>query len=277
MTVFIVGLAIVVIGGFLGWWLFIESEGVYLGRRVVIWLYDIYAERYDNIKQFNPYHEHYFLAQPIMAQISPQEDPFVLDVAAGSGRLAVALWQHARFRGRVVSLDLSYRMLKQAHLKLLAEHFRDGVDLVYHNADELPFLDASFDVVTCLEALEFMPNKTKVLSEMARVLRPGGTLFISQRINTRWMPGKLWSDDYLIYLLDKLGFNFIEIEPWQYDYKKVWAQKTGQSIPIGPNMIQNCLSCPHQRQMIDRCPDCHKVWRQDDNGIYCFLNASNTI
>ena len=48
-----VSLGFSLILGVLVWWLFIETEGVYLGRGVVIWLYDVYASRYDGIKEFS--------------------------------------------------------------------------------------------------------------------------------------------------------------------------------------------------------------------------------
>ena len=49
----------------LAWWLIIASEGVYLGRRAVIWLYDLYAIRYDAIKRVQPLYERALLAQPL--------------------------------------------------------------------------------------------------------------------------------------------------------------------------------------------------------------------
>ncbi len=46
-------IAALIFGGLFVWWLLITTEGVYLGRRVVIWLYDVYARRYDRIKQYD--------------------------------------------------------------------------------------------------------------------------------------------------------------------------------------------------------------------------------
>ena len=50
---------------------------------------------------------------------------------------------------------------------------------------DLPFADGTFDVVTCLEAMEFMSRRDHCLHEMLRVLRPGGLLFISNRSRIR--------------------------------------------------------------------------------------------
>ncbi len=207
----------------LAWWLLIETEGVYLGRRVVIWLYDLYASRYDGIKNFHAEYDHMFLAQPLLQLLIPRTDPLVLDAAAGTGRMALALLNHAHFSGRVISVDLSTRMLAIAQAKL------DGdprAPLALSAAETLPFAAESFDVVTCLEALEFMEQPATVLAELARVLKPDGVLLTTQRIRTRLMPGKTWSDDDLRAALDSAGFTDVTVEYWQVDYNRVWARKT---------------------------------------------------
>ena len=76
---FVVGMLI-----FLVWWLFFETEGVFFGRRVVIWLYDLYASRYDKIVQNNDTEEHLYIAQPLMRAVEPHGVPLVLDVATGN-------------------------------------------------------------------------------------------------------------------------------------------------------------------------------------------------
>ena len=154
----------------LGWWLLIETEGVYLGRRVVVWLYDLYAGRYDGIKQFSKQYDHQYLAQPIMEQIAPLQTPLILDVATGTGRLPLALLRHRQFHGRVIGADLSRKMLARAAAKIDDPR----VTLIWTPAEHLPFPDDTFDVVTCLEAVEFMIHREAVLRELVRVLRPDG-------------------------------------------------------------------------------------------------------
>ncbi|MBE2271385.1 MAG: class I SAM-dependent methyltransferase [Anaerolinea sp.] len=211
----------------LGWWLFIETEGVYLGRRVVIWLYDLYAARYDRIKKFQRHYDHMFLAQPLMERIAPNESPRVLDVATGTGRLPLALIRHKRFRGQVIGLDLSRRMLDHAADKLADRR----VQWVCAPAESLPFPTGTFDVVTCLEAIEFMTRRETALREMIRVLRPGGILLATNRIHARWMVGKTYKDDDLAALLQRLGMGQVEIESWQVDYDLVWGYKKQTTAP----------------------------------------------
>jgi ubiquinone/menaquinone biosynthesis C-methylase UbiE len=209
----------------LGWWLLIASEGVYLGKRVVVWLYDVVAPRYDAIKGFNPLYDQMFLAQPLMERIAPQRQPRVLDVATGSGRLPLALLRYAHFDGQVVGLDASAKMLRLAVNKLRDE---PRTRWLLGDGTRLPFASASFDVVTCLEALEFMPQPEAALRELCRVLRPNGLLLITHRRTGQLMPGKIIAPARLRALFEQCGLHEIEIEPWQVDYDRVWGRKQNE-------------------------------------------------
>ena len=74
-------------------WLLIRTEGVFLGRRMVVWLYDLAAGRYDAIKQFDPDTESAFVTWPLRRRLKAWPAPLVLDVATGTGRLPYFLLQ----------------------------------------------------------------------------------------------------------------------------------------------------------------------------------------
>ena len=243
----------------LAWWLLIASEGVYLGRRAVIWLYDLYASRYDSIKRVQPLYERALLAQPLLDGIVPQRAPMLLDVATGTARLPLALLTHPDFQGQVIATDLSRSMLRIAARKTHAWSSR--CCLLRCPAQSLPFGDASFDVVTCLEALEFMPRPAAVLAELLRVLRPGGLLFISNRIHTRLMPGKTWNHAQLTLLLRDFGAAEVWCEPWQVDYARVFVRKTGTSTPVGARPPGELLRCP--------CCGATALVTESEAGLHC--------
>ncbi len=92
--------------GLLYYWLFIVTEGLYLGRRMVVWLYDITAHKYDVIKEFDPEAEQFFLIRPLVVRLRPIPNPLVLDVATGTGRLPYFLLEEATFNGRIVGQDV---------------------------------------------------------------------------------------------------------------------------------------------------------------------------
>jgi ubiquinone/menaquinone biosynthesis C-methylase UbiE len=207
----------------LGWYLLIYTEGVLLGKRIVIALYDLYADRYDRIKQFDDVDEHVLIAQPLM-RAAANPAPLVLDVATGTGRLPLALCQHARFEGRIIGTDLAQRMLQKAQEKMEANAFSSYVALVRADAAVLPFPEAAFDVVTCLEALEFFTDPQRCAAEMARVLKPGGVLLTTQRQNASQVP-RVPSEQETMRMLERSGFTAIRFEDWQHDYRKVWARR----------------------------------------------------
>ena len=70
-----------------------------------------------------------------------------------------------------------------------------------------------------------MPDQAAVLAEMARVLKPGGILLTTIRIDTRWMPDRTWSEPKMRAALEALGMRDIEFAIWQEDYSQVWARK----------------------------------------------------
>ena len=193
------------LSGFLLWWLVFETEGVYLGKRTVILLYDLYAKRYDRIKQFDEQADILLLSAPLLERIHPQRNPLILDIATGTGRLPLIMARNARFGGHVVAIDLSQKMLDVATEKVMDQHFEEFVTLLQHDAMNLPFADECFDIVTCLEALEFLPDPEAALQEMIRVLRPAGLLLSTLRIDTRWMPDRTFSRAEMERILRSFG------------------------------------------------------------------------
>jgi ubiquinone/menaquinone biosynthesis C-methylase UbiE len=98
----------------------------------------------------------------------------VLDVACGTGNTALM----ARARGaEVTGLDLTPELLAVAERRA-AEEAVDGIVWKHGDAEDLPFADASFDVVVSSCGLMFAPDHQKVADEVARVTKPGGRIAI---------------------------------------------------------------------------------------------------
>jgi ubiquinone/menaquinone biosynthesis C-methylase UbiE len=260
---------LLVVGGAALWYLLITTEGVYLGRRVVIWLYDVYARRYDRIKNFDAEWEAIMLARPILTVLHEVASPLILDVATGTGRLPLTLINEPDFRGHIVGLDYSRLMLKVAAEKLAAlePEARWQVDLVCQPAQALPFADETFDAVTCLEALEFMPDPNAVITELVRVARPGALILITNRrgLGARLMPGKTQSGEQLaVRLRDRYNLEEVTRSVWQVDYELVWAYKPGL---LEPALDQ--ADAPVESLL--RCPFCakHTLLRENRGNLHC--------
>ena len=110
-----------------------------------------------------------------VAQRAPLVGVSALDVGCGGGLLSEAL---AKAGAQVTAIDLAPNLLKVARLHGLESGIKVGYRQVTVEvlADELP---ASFDVITCMERLEHVPDPAAIVAACARLLKPGGRLFLS--------------------------------------------------------------------------------------------------
>lgn len=135
----------------------------------------IAAGFWDPEGQFRPLH----LVNPVRLQFIAERATLahqrVLDVGCGGGLLAEAL---ARAGARVTAIDLAPGMIEVARLHALDASL--AIDYRLAAAEELAVAEAgAFDVVTCMEMLEHVPEPEGMVATLARALRPGGALFVS--------------------------------------------------------------------------------------------------
>ena len=134
-------------------------------RRYVRRLFATIADRYDLITRLLSYGQDRRWKRRVIDLCGAGPGVRVLDLACGTGDLALA----AAARGsRVVGLDITHRMLVLAHAK------SDAVPLVTADMLALPFADQSFEVVTTGYGLRNVPDITRAIAEVHRVLKPGG-------------------------------------------------------------------------------------------------------
>lgn len=121
---------------------------------------------------------HYARIGEALLENTRLQDKEVLDVGCGTGILSLLCLR--RGSARVVCGDLSEYMLGQCKAKLSAAGYGpERAEFLELDAESLPFRDHSFDAVVSGMVLGLMPNQARALSEMARVLRPGGLLAVS--------------------------------------------------------------------------------------------------
>ena len=109
----------------------------------------------------------------------------VLEVGCGSGAYTTFVARAVGREGRVYALDIQPEMLQQLESKLARPENEDikNIELVNSSAYELPFDDDSLDLVYMVTVLQEIPDRSKALQQVRRVLKPGGILSV-----TEWLP-----------------------------------------------------------------------------------------
>jgi len=128
-----------------------------------------------------------------------------LDVAGGTGDLAIGLARQVGKTGQVVLSDINSAMLAAGRDRLLDLGFAGNVECVLADAERLPCADDSFDCVTIGFGLRNVTDKAAALSSMHRVLKPGGQLLVLE-FSKPVAPGlKPLYDAYSFRVLPRLG------------------------------------------------------------------------
>lgn len=130
------------------------------------------------------------------------KDSYVLDVGCGVG--ITACYLAGEYGCRIVGVDVSETMVKQSKERARRKDVADKVEIKIGDAQALPFKDAVFDAVICESVTAFPKDKQKVVSEYARVTRPGGYVGMNEGTWVKTPPPEL--ADYLFRALGQAKF-----------------------------------------------------------------------
>jgi demethylmenaquinone methyltransferase/2-methoxy-6-polyprenyl-1,4-benzoquinol methylase len=110
----------------------------------------------------------------LVSRMDVGPDDRVLDVATGTAAVAIELVR--RTGCRVVGLDQSREMLETGRRRVGDAGLDDRIELVEGTAERIPFADATFDGLTFTYLLRYVEDPGATMRELARVVRPGGTI-----------------------------------------------------------------------------------------------------
>jgi demethylmenaquinone methyltransferase / 2-methoxy-6-polyprenyl-1,4-benzoquinol methylase len=139
-------------------------------------VFDSVAPRYDLMNDLMSLglHRAWKAYAVLVANLRPGDQ--VLDIAGGTGDLALAFAKKVGPTGRVVHTDINEAMLRTGRDRLLDAGL--ALPTLVCDAEKLPFESASFDLVSVAFGLRNMTHKDIALAEMNRVLKPGGKLLV---------------------------------------------------------------------------------------------------
>ena len=170
--------------------------------RAVRGVFDSVASRYDVMNDLMSVGMHRAWKAYTVLVANVKVGQRVLDIAGGTGDLALAFAPKVGLSGQVVHTDINEAMLREGRNRLLDA----GVNLptLACDAEHLPFADGYFDLVTVAFGLRNMTHKDAALLEMNRVLKPGGKLLVLE-FSTVAKPLVKIYDWYSFNVLPKLG------------------------------------------------------------------------
>ena len=143
-------------------------------KRHAVELFAGLPSRYDRMGAVMSFGQDPRWRRALLDAIAPQPGERVLDVATGTGMVALAL----AARGcEVVGLDQSEQMLAAAKAKRqLQPELANRVSFIHGEAERLPFGDGSFDALSFTYLLRYVDDRAATMTELARVVRPGGRI-----------------------------------------------------------------------------------------------------
>jgi len=153
----------------------------------------------------------------------------VLDLAGGTGDLALKEARMVGESGQVVLADINAAMLQRGRDRVIDNGFVNRVESVQCNAELLPFADNHFDCITIAFGLRNVTDKAAALASMQRVLKPGGRLCILEFSKPVYQPLEKLYDFYSFKLLPRMG-EFIARDRDSYRY-------LAESIRMHPDQL----------------------------------------
>ncbi len=210
---------------------------------LVAGVFDSVASKYDLMNDVMSFGIHRIWKKIAMMHTGLKKGQRALDVAGGTGDLTIAMSKQVGADGEVVISDINPAMLEQGRRRLLDKGIAGNVSFVEANAEDLPFVDNSFDCVTIAFGLRNVTHQEKALASMYRVLKPGGRLLVLE-FSKPVLPGLSRAYDFYSFNVLPLMGRFIAKDEGSYRY-------LAESIRMHPD--QATLKDMMQEAGFERC------------------------
>lgn len=231
-----------------------SSEGK---KEQVTKMFDTISKEYDNLNRVISFGIDIKWRNKVVEIVEKTNPETILDIATGTGDLAISLAKTSA--SKITGLDISEGMLSIGRKKIEKLNLSNKIAMVLADSEEIPFEDASFDVITVAFGVRNFENLDKGLSEIYRVLKKGGIFVVLETsiptktpykqgykfYSTKILPtiGRVFSNDKVAYkylsdsaaafpygeafnnILRKTGFISIENKPQTFGVASIYLAK----------------------------------------------------
>lgn len=195
-------------------------------------MFDSIAPTYDLLNRGTSLGVDTLWRKKLIAELDEDRHQLVLDVATGTADVAIQTILRTGAK-HVTGVDLSEGMLAYGRKKVTAAGLEDRIKLEQGDSENLPYADESFDAVTVAFGVRNFENLEKGLSEMRRVLKPGGKLVILEFSRIRYAPVRWGFNLYFGKIMPLIG-RLQSKDPRAYAY----LFESVQAFPSGKAFVQ---------------------------------------
>jgi demethylmenaquinone methyltransferase/2-methoxy-6-polyprenyl-1,4-benzoquinol methylase len=210
-------------------------------------VFDSVADNYDLMNDAMSFGIHRLWKRFAINMAGLQPGQQVLDLAGGTGDLTRLMSPRVGHGGHIILSDINAAMLDNGRERLLDDGIQGNVSFAQANAEQLPFADNSFDLVTMAFGLRNVTDKQRALNAIYRVVKPGGRLLVLE-FSKPVAALKPAYDFYSFSILPKLGRLLAKDED-SYRY-------LAESIRMHPD--QQTLKAMLEQAGFERC-DVHNL------------------
>ncbi len=202
-------------------------------------MFDNISERYDLLNHVLSLSIDKGWRKKVVRMVEAKKPKMILDVATGTADLAIAL--EKAHPDKITGIDISNGMLEVGRKKVADKGLSKIITLEQADSENLPFPDHTFDAITVAFGVRNFENLKKGLSEMNRVLKPGGHLLVLEFSQPQKFPFKQLYNFYFKNILPTIG-KLISKDPRAYTY----LPESVQAFPHGEAFMGILKECGYK-------------------------------
>jgi len=194
-------------------------------------MFDHIAPRYDFLNHFLSMGIDRIWRKKAIRLLKPLAPHTILDLATGTGDLAIAAIRLNP--SKITGVDLSEKMLEHGRRKIRKLNLSDVIELIKGDSEKIPFPDRTFDAVTVAFGVRNFETPQKGINEMFRVLKPDGSVVVLEFSHPKKFPVKQLYHFYFFKILPTLGRIFSKDHSAYF-----YLPESVKEFPYGESFLQ---------------------------------------